>query len=453
VTGARSVVCLGNPPAERPEVARSLEGAGLSVQWAESVSDTALKLDRTNLPVVVDLSRGAAIHHIREIHATRPRVLIFAVVDPPRPDLTIEAVLAGVADVFTKPLEGDRVARAIDREATYAAALDSRRDLDDLPRGDLYSQSPPMRQVLTQVQAAAAAHSGALIRGEYGSGREMIARSLHRMQGRQAFVTLDCAALDADTLERAIFGNRNASTRSHAGHPERVAAGALLHRANGGTLYVHNVVDLPTRVQARLARAMRDQEVQLRDAADPVNLDVRLIVAADAAIEDAVEDGRLREDLYRRLASTIIDVPPLRKRREDIGPLTNFFVRQICARLRVPPKTLSRPALSLIVALPWRRNAVELRSMLDEVVAGIAGGRGIGLDDVLAHVSLGEGAAISPATRTLRDARGQFEREYIATVLARHRGRIADAARTLGVQRTNLYRKIRELKVERTRRR
>ena len=229
--------------------------------------------------------------------------------------------------------------------------------------------------------------------------------------------------------------------------------GAALHRANGGTLYVYNIVDLPTRLQARLARALRDEEVLIPESSDSVSLDVRLVVAADDAVGSAVEDGRLREDLYRRLAGTIIDMPPLRKRREDIGPLANFFVRQVCARLRVPPKTLSRPALSLIVALPWRRNAVELRSMLDDVVAGIGGGRGIGLDDVLNHVSLGEGVAVSSATRTLRDARAQFEREYIATVLARHRGRIADAARTLGVQRTNLYRKIRELKVDRTRRR
>jgi DNA-binding NtrC family response regulator len=453
VSGARSVVCLGSPPAERQEIDRSLEAAGLNVHWADGVSDVLLRLDRTNLPVVVDLSRGAAIHNVREIHATRPRVLTFAVVEPPRPDLTTEAVLAGVADVFTRPLEGGRVVRAIDREAVYAAVLESRRELDEFPEGDLYGQSPSMRQVLTQVEAAAATRSGLLIRGEYGSGREMIARSLHRAQARQAFVTFDCAALDAHALERTLFGNRHAGTRSHAGHPERVNPGAALHRANGGTLYVYNIVDLPTRLQARLARALRDEEVLVPESSDSVRLDIRLVVAADDAVGSAVEDGRLREDLYRRLAGTIIDMPPLRKRREDIGPLANFFVRQVCARLRVPPKTLSRPALSLIVALPWRRNAVELRSMLDDVVSGIGGGRGIGLDDVLNHVSLGEGVAVSSATRTLRDARAQFEREYIATVLARHRGRIADAARTLGVQRTNLYRKIRELKVDRTRRR
>ena len=183
------------------------------------------------------------------------------------------------------------------------------------------------------------------------------------------------------------------------------------------------------------------------------SLDVRLVAAADRNIEQAVDDGRLRGDLYRRLAGTVIEMPPLRQRREDIAPLANFFVRTICARLRVPPKTLSRPALSLIMALPWRRNAVELRSMLDEVVRGLAGGRGIGLDDVLGHVSLGEGFALSSTDRTLRDARAQFERDYITTVLDQHGGRISDAARTLGVQRTNLYRKIRALKVNRLRRR
>jgi two-component system nitrogen regulation response regulator NtrX len=193
--------------------------------------------------------------------------------------------------------------------------------------------------------------------------------------------------------------------------------------------------------------------VHLVDRGETVPLDVRPVAAVDFDVDEIVHEGRIRDDLFRRLSATRIDMPSLRQRREDIGPLANFFVRQICAAVGVPPKTFSRPALALIVALPWRGNATELRTMLEGGVGGLTVGRGIGLDDVLTHVSLDGGLTISASGRTLKDARTQFEREYIATVLDRHRGRIGDAAKTLGLQRTNLYRKSRALNVNRGRRR
>jgi two-component system nitrogen regulation response regulator NtrX len=173
------------------------------------------------------------------------------------------------------------------------------------------------------------------------------------------------------------------------------------------------------------------------------------MAGAAPGFEIAVEDGRVREDLVRRLSVIRIEMPPLRNRREDIPALANYFLREKCASLRVPPKTLSRSALSLLSALPWRGNADEMRRLIDSIVTGIQGGRGIALDDVLAHVRLDGGAALFATGVTLKQARSRFEREYIGTVLEQHRGRIGDAARALGIQRTNLYRKMRSLKVAR----
>jgi two-component system nitrogen regulation response regulator NtrX len=165
----------------------------------------------------------------------------------------------------------------------------------------------------------------------------------------------------------------------------------------------------------------------------------------------AVQDGRVREDLFRRLSIIGIDLPPLRSRREDIPALANYFVRQICASLGVPPKILSRPALSLISALPWRGNAVEMRALIESIVVGLQGGRGIGLEDVLAHVKLDGGSVVFSNGGTLKEARARFEREYITAMLEQHHGRISEAAKALGIQRTNLYRKMRSLRVLRDR--
>ncbi len=172
-----------------------------------------------------------------------------------------------------------------------------------------------------------------------------------------------------------------------------------LYEANHGTLYLHHIAEAPSRVQARLARVLRDREATLVETGATIALDVRPIAAVDLSFDIAVKEGRVRDDLFRRLSVIRIDVPPLRNRREDIPALANYFLRDICASLRVPPKTLSRPALSILSALPWRGNAGELRSLLETIVSAAEGGRGIGLEDVLAHVRLDGGAVIFPHER------------------------------------------------------
>src|SRR5262249_49235175 len=151
---------------------------------------------------------------------------------------------------------------------------------------------------------------------------------------------------------------------------ERVSRHSRLFESLGGTLYLQSVAEAPTRVQARLARLLRDREAVLAETREPVDFDIRPIGGVDSGLEGAVQEGRVRDDLFRRLSVIRIDMPALRNRREDIPALANCFLREICATLRVPPKTLSRPALSLIAALPWRGNAVELRTLLETVVTG-----------------------------------------------------------------------------------
>jgi len=310
-----------------------------------------------------------------------------------------------------------------------------------------------MREVTSFVSHAAGMRAGVLILGEEGSGRRVLARAIHNAQSADpgAFVSIDCAAHGVEKLETELFGLPARPQSSERRTLERITRGSRLFEANGGTLYLQNVADTPTRIQARLARMLRDCEVMCVDTKKTISMDVRPMAGVDARFDRAVEEGRVREDLFRRLSMLRIEMPPLRSRREDIPALANYFLREICAARRLPPKTLSRPALSLLGALPWRGNAGELRTLLESIVKGLAGGRGIGLDDVLAHVRLDGGSGALANAGTLRQARARFEREYIAAVLDQHRGRISDAAKALGIQRTNLYRKMRSLRVEKTR--
>ena len=446
------IVYVGCPPTERQVAEETLAAVNLSVTFADSAS-AVRQLSQRDVPVLFDLSHGSATtqvaREVRDLNPTRP---MFAVVDVERPDLIVEAVLQGLADVFIHPLSGRRVRNAIERERRFAEGPGVPTAVEHPAPVDLYSYSAAMRGVVTQIELAATARAGVTIRGEDGTGRRVVAQAIHalRRQGAGPFRAVDCAALDGDQLDLALFGTgAHNPDGEHTGGLECVSRRGVLHEVNGGTLYLQNVSEAPARVQARLARILRDREAVLAETGEIIALDVRPIAAVAPDGHDAARDGRIREDLFRRLSAICIDVPPLRKRREDIPTLANYVVREISATLGVPPAVLSRSALSLICALPWRQNAIELRALLEAILGGLGRDRGIGIEHVLAHLKL-DGDAVAFAYRgTLRQARNRFEREYIAAVLEEHRGRISEAAKALGIQRTNLYRKIRVLHVGR----
>jgi DNA-binding NtrC family response regulator len=448
----KSLLYLGCPAADRINDERTLRSAGVSVVWAESVGHALVELQRHDLPVLLDVCRGSApLHLARELRNHRDSTVMFAVVDPRRPELTTEAVLLGVADVFSRPLGAKRVANAIERQLHRESGAPTAPAAGD----ELYAHSPAMRDVMALVARASTMRAGVLIRGERGTGRRATARAIHAGEGgRRPFVAVDCASCNHDDVESHLFGG-GARTSPHGDGTdrsiERVSRNGLLVAAAGGTLYLQNIADAPSRVQARLARVLRDREATLVETGAAINLDVRPVAGVEPAFEMAIAEGRVREDLLRRVSLIRIDVPPLRNRREDIPALANYFLRDVCAALKVPARTFSRAALSLMAALPWRGNAAELRGLIESIVSSAHDARSIRLDDVLAHVKLDGGSVAFTGGGTLRQARARFEREYISAALEQHHGRISDAAKALGVQRTNLYRKMRSLRVMRAR--
>ena len=450
----KSVLYIGCPAVERAETEQLLAAAHVDVVWAESMAYAVHELQRRDMPVLLDLSRGAAALQIaRELRTARASTLMFAVVDSRRPDLTTEAVLAGMADVFARPLGGRRVADAIERERVFSASAATPDDQSPVD-GDLYAHSAAMHEVMAVVVRAAAMRAGVLIRGEEGTGRQIAARTIHRLNGADSpFVTVDCSAHDADDLEVALFGTPAKTPAGDSARGlERVGPDGRLFTALGGTVYLQHVVEAPSRVQARLARLLRDREAVRADSNEVIPFDVRPMAAVDPTFDAAVREGQIREDLFRRVSVIRIDMPPLRQRREDIPAIANYFLRETCAALRVPPKTFSRSGLALLAALPWRGNGSELQALLSAIVSRTHSASTVSLEDILAHVRLDGGPSAMAGGGTLKQARARFEREYIATILEQHHGRISDAAKALGIQRTNLYRKMRSLRIARDRR-
>ena len=446
---------LGRPAGSRDRAAvrDRLTRLNVGVDMAADIPEAFARLaERRYSLCVLDLAAGrAAITAIRVIRAQHPGTFVVGVVDSANPVAAAEAIHAGFVDLLPWPFEPADVlallANAEDRKGIEPEQFFS----FGLVRG-VVANSAAMQQAMVQVRRAADSRGGVVVSGEPGSGRRMLARAVHTSfedGARRPFISIDCGG-DPSGLEMTLFGvaDRRSEPREPSA-PERVSGQSALVAARGGTLFLERLEDLPARLQARLARVLRDREGTLGDRQEVVALDVRAMASVTPGVDDAVADGRLRSDLFERLSQTRLEAPPLRRRREDIPVLAAHLLRRECTEQLCEIKTFSRSALALLAALPWRGNAAELQALV-QTLCRSSRRLVIQLDDVLQHASLDAMGARLEAGTTLREARMQFERDCISAVLVKHQGRVGDAAKALGIQRTNLYRKVRQLNVSRT---
>jgi two-component system nitrogen regulation response regulator GlnG len=324
------------------------------------------------------------------------------------------------------------------------------------PDAPVFGASAAMRRVLEDVSRAAKTSSNVVISGEPGTGRELVAREIHRLADavERPFIKVAYAADAADAFELDLFGSpaSRTSDKPERRALERIGRSGHLYQALGGTIFFANLPEMPGRLQIRLARLLRDGEAVTLHGKSRVKLTVRAVAAVEQGYREAVSDGRINEELFQLLSAVRIDLPPLRRRGEDIPALAAYLLNEACREAGVASKQLTSAAQQLLRALPWHGNAVELQRLLTELVQRLPGDV-IDLTDVLATVQIDGRAKPFAKGGTLREARARFEREYIAAVMAQHHGRIPEAAKTLGVQRPNLYRKLRRLNVPKTARR
>jgi two-component system nitrogen regulation response regulator NtrX len=283
----------------------------------------------------------------------------------------------------------------------------------------VFGASPAIREVLALVRRIAPTRANLMVLGERGTGRESVARAVHAQSPRRdkPFLKID-------------------------GPQAPAALATVLHGtpAPGTTIYLDEINNLSMGAQQEIIEFLRHHEGREE------SLDLRFIAATPPRVDDWVERGELRADLVETLGVVRIELPPLRQRTEDIPLLATHFLKEACRRHGIPPKTFSRSALILLAALPWPGNAAELRALTERLAVLIS--RGIVLlEDVLSNVRLEGAEALGGPSGTLREARERFERDYVAAVLQHHRGRMGDAARELGIERTNLYRKIKQLNI------
>jgi DNA-binding NtrC family response regulator len=314
--------------------------------------------------------------------------------------------------------------------------------------------SAAMNRVVDQVQRLQGNDLTVLITGESGTGKELIARAIHVGSSRSAatFLPYNCTTTTRELADSQLFGHRRGSfTGAVSDQP------GLVRTATGGTLFLDEVGDLPLDVQPKLLRFLEQGEIMPVGETRPQRVDVRVIAATNADLEQRVAEGKFREDLYYRLSVIRIHVPPLRQRREEIPHLSTYFLREASERLGKPDVQLSSDVLDLFAQYWWPGNVRQLRNEIQRAVAMAPPGGLIGPEHLSADITA------APATRTDVKSGGRFtlrggqtlasvvddiERELIRDTLSRHRGNISESARALGLTRRGLYLKLRRLGIE-----
>ena len=434
-----AVLCVGFPGTERSGMEHALGSIGLRAIWAGTYKQALSAVSRLPPIVLVDLGGDEAFRIARVLRAQRRGGVVIGVVEATGRRLTADAVRAGVVEIARKPLLGPELAVAIHRARQGRANSIACTLLTPAP-DTVFVRSTGMRTAVERAVRLGASRRGISMIGEPGTGRELLARTLHRLDGQECdtFIVVDCVTARPGDLETELLGTGLDVVGSYQGCVYLGASSALC-RAIGGTLFLKNIGEMPPRVRARLARILEHRRVY--SDRRYLELDVRLVVSAEpsAHTDLALTDFSSSTSLER------IIVPPLRERREDIPLLANYFLDQLGASTRPGRKALTPAAVTLLTGLRWRGNADELKALVTRLVDQVPG-EVIRLEDVVETVRLDDGGPAAEHA-TLSDARARFEREYITSVLDQHDGRVRDAARVLGIRRTNVYRKLRQIRL------
>ena len=432
---------------DEANIVASLQGAlgreGYQVEGARNLAEARLGLRGAFDIVLLDvwLPDGSGLDLLAEITATAPDTVVVMMSGHGTIDMAVQATRLGAWDFLEKPLALERLLVLL-RNATATRALESEnRRLREPWMRPIVGRSAAIQSLMESIQRAGPSAARVLIRGEHGTGKELVARALHASSPRQArpFVAVNCAAIPEELIESELFGHERGAftgaTQSRRGRFEE---------AHGGTLFLDEVGDLSLRAQTKLLRVLEAGELSRVGGDRAIRVDVRVIAATNRDLEARVQAEQFREDLYFRLAVIPITVPPLRERPEDVPLLVEHFAARLApdtSRERGGrPRKFTSGALDLLRRHPFPGNVRELRNLVERLLIMTPDGS-IGPE----HVQ-----AVLPATpgqgpKRLGDAVQAFEKQQIEAALRDCGGSMTAAAARLGLERSHLYKKMRKL--------
>ncbi|MBM3738285.1 MAG: sigma-54-dependent Fis family transcriptional regulator [Acidobacteria bacterium] len=386
----------------------------------------------------VRLPDGSGIDVLKEIRQTDSEVPVMMISGQATIAEAVEATRAGAFDFLEKPLARDKVLVTLKNALERRSLREENERLREQVSGTrMIGRSPVFAQAVEQARLAARSDARILILGESGTGKELLAAHIHQSSPFAAgpFVKVNCAAIPTELLETELFGHERGAFTGAAGMRR-----GKFERADGGSIFLDEVGDLPLPAQAKLLRVLQEGEFHRVGGEQPVRVSVRVISATNRDLLRMCGEHQFREDLYYRLNVMPIRVPPLRARREDIGELADYFLADFCRRNNFRAKRLDPAAVAALEGYSWPGNARELRNAVERM-AILCPGESIGADAVPLEIR-GQQSVARPLVRAVRD---DAERDQIRRVLDQSDWNVSQAARVLGMERTNLHKRIRSL--------
>jgi DNA-binding NtrC family response regulator len=358
-------------------------------------------------------------------------------------EMAVRATRLGAVDFLEKPLSTDKLLVTVENTVKLTRLEEENRRLRQRAgKQELVWKSAVMQGVMARLDRVAASETRVCILGETGTGKELVAHTLHDKSGRRSgpFITLNCAAVPAELIESELFGHeKGAFTGATARHLGR------FEQAHGGTLFLDEIGDMPALMQAKLLRVLEQKEVERIGGDKSIAVDVRVVVATHRNLEELVRKGEFRQDLYHRIFVFPVTLPPLRDRREDIRLLVDYFSSAVAEQNEWKPREITADAYAELEHYSWPGNVRELRNVVERLLL-LADDS---VDRGTVRLAL-PGAPSAPfaGTGTLSERMDNHEREVILAELKNHAFKMTDTARALGLERSHLYKKCQQLGID-----
>jgi two-component system nitrogen regulation response regulator NtrX len=443
-----TILVVDDEPGVRSSVKGVLEDEGFKVFTAGSGEECLEQLTKLKPDVVLlDVLMPSGIDGIvtlRRIKEMGSDVAVIMISGHGNIDMAVEAMELGALDFIEKPLSIDRMlirlSQALEKKKIQEEYWLLKKEMDE--RYQMVGESRVMRELVSKIQQVAPTSSTVLIIGENGTGKELVARAIHRnsRRSKQPFIQVNCAAIPDDLIESELFG-----------HEKGAFTGAIasvkgkFEQADKGTIFLDEIGDMSLRTQSKVLRVLEEKDFTRIGGRDIIQVDLRVIAATNKDLNVEVQEERFREDLFYRLNVIPIHVPSLRERPEDIPLLADYFTSRFCKENGKREKKISQEAMELLQTYKWPGNVRELKNLIERLVIMVPSNniKASDLPDSLM------GDCISTSSMKLREARNEFERRFISQALQRNNWNITETANQLGIERTNLHRKMRQHDISR----
>jgi two-component system nitrogen regulation response regulator NtrX len=452
------ILVIDDEPAIRESLRMTLEYAGHEVVGA-ATGQEGLALAEREAPdvVLLDIKMPGmdGMEVLTRLRSMNENVPVIMISGHGTTSTAVEAIKRGALDFLDKPFEStDRLLVTINNALEHGRLRDENRSLKKAVeiRHQMIGESAALKQVMAAIGRAAPTNATVLLQGESGVGKELVARTIHRnsLRSRERFVQVNCAAIPEELIESELFGHEKGS---FTGATEKQVG--KFEQADRGTIFLDEVGDMSAKTQAKVLRVLQEGEVERLGSARTIKVDVRVIAATNKNLEEEIEKGRFREDLYFRLAVIPIQVPPLRDRPEDIPLLVRHYMEVFARENNVRPKRITQAALDALQRYRWKGNIRELRNAVERFMIMSAGDT-VDLADLpdvvrapggISRASNAIAETDAAKSGTLREFKDSTERAYLVAKLRENGWNISKTAEAIDTPRSNLYKKLEQYQI------